>query len=303
MEKVISVRNLTKQYKSLQALKGISFEVRKGEIFGILGPNGAGKTTTLEIIEGIKAQTSGQCAVLGYDNLSEPAEIKRKIGVQLQNSEYFNYLTLTELLELFASLYGKKTNAPDLLKKFGLEDKAGSTVKELSGGQKQRFTIATALAHDPEMLFLDEPTTGLDPKARHDMWRLIKELNRGGMTIIMTTHYMEEAEFLCHRLAILDHGKILKLDSPENLISEVSKIYKISFFVQEKIPADLFAGFGLKHISSEYPKVSIEAESLDVLPKILEKLKSEKITCSFLNIKSATLEEVYLLLTGREYEE
>ncbi len=302
MDRIISVTNLTKTYKNTPALKGISFNVKRGEIFGILGPNGAGKTTTLEIIEGLRVQTSGQCAVLGYDNISESAEIKKKIGVQLQSSKYFNHLSLAELLELFASLYGKKINPVEILKSFDLEGKAAATVKELSGGQKQRFTIATALAHNPEILFLDEPTTGLDPKARHDMWQLIKGLNRSGMTIIMTTHYMEEAEFLCHRLAILDNGQILKLDSPQSLIAEISKIYKISFFTEDKISPDFFAEFQPKKIVLEYPKAIVETENFAALPKILNKLQKEKIRYSFLNVKSATLEEVYLQLTGKEYE-
>lgn len=301
---IIIVEDLVKNYKGIQALKDISFNVFKGEIFGILGPNGAGKTTTLEIMEGLRKQTSGRCSILGYDNLKEPNEIKKRIGVQLQNSEYFNFLNLTELLNLFASLYHKKTDPLEILNKVGLENKAKNTVKELSGGQKQRFKIASALIHDPEILFLDEPTTALDPQARHDMWHLIKNLNKTGKTIILTTHYMEEAEFLCHRLAILDKGQILKLDSPQKLIEEASKTYKLSFFTENReLKENFFKEFEPLKVLIEYPKAIIELKNMDALPSIINKLRAEKITYSFLNIKSATLEDVYLRLTGKEYNE
>jgi len=301
-DKVIEVKNLSKEYKDFKALRDVSFEVKKGEIFGILGPNGAGKTTTLEIIEGLKEQSGGTVKILGLDNTKDVGEIKKKIGVQLQSSEYFTDLTLGELLTLFGSLYKKKVDPLPVLRKVGLEDKINNQVKELSGGQKQRFTIASALVHQPEIIFLDEPTTALDPQARRDMWELIKEINSQGMTIVMTTHYMEEAEYLCDRVAIMDSGIILKMSSPQRLIEEISNFYKLSFFIDKSLDEDFFKEFGVK-VYNEFPKVLVELEDIELLPKITQKLKEEKIKYSFLNLKSASLEDVYLHLTGHSYQE
>jgi len=300
---VIEVRDLKKQYKDFEAVKGISFEVEKNEIFGILGPNGAGKTTTLEIIECLKQQTSGTCRVLDFDNLTNSSEIKQKIGVQLQSSEYFDRLTLAELLQLFGGLYSQKIDPFELLNKVELREKAKNTFKELSGGQKQRFTIASALVHQPEILFLDEPTTGLDPHARQNMWQLVRNLREQGITVIMTTHYMEEAEYLCDRVAIMDEGKILQIDSPKNLIQNISKHYQMSFFVDKRIPENFFTEVaGISKVSSDFPKVVLEIENAEVAGSIIQKLKGQNISYSFLNLKTATLEDVYLQLTGREYE-
>lgn len=299
--KVIQVKGLKKSYKSFEAVRGVDFEVHKGEIFGILGPNGAGKTTTLEIIEGLKQQTSGEVTVLGFDNLNQGKEIKKRIGVQLQSSEYLTNLSLSELLVLFGSLYDVKIDPIAVLKRVNLQEKAKTQVKQLSGGQKQRFTIASALVHTPEIVFMDEPTTGLDPQARREMWDLVKELNSQGITIVLTTHYMEEAEYLCNRVAVMDQGKILKLDSPQGLIQSLSKLYKLSFFTDQQLPSDFFNELGNLKIYNEHPKVLIEIENIEVLPRIIEKLKSSQIEYKFLNLKTATLEDVYLHLTGREY--
>ncbi len=298
---VIEIKGLTKRYGSFEAVRGVDFTVEKGEIFGILGPNGAGKTTTLEIIEGLKKQNSGTVKVLGLDNTTDDKSIKKRIGVQLQSSEYLLNLTLSELLVLFASLYKEKIDPLAVLALVGLESKATNMVKELSGGQKQRFTIASALVHKPEVLFLDEPTTGLDPQARREMWDLIKDLNSKGMTIVLTTHYMEEAEYLCTRVAVMDHGKILKLDSPQALIQSLSNLYKLSFFSDQKISDDFFKEFGDLKTYNEHPKVIVELKDVSLLPNIIAKLESEKIKYRFLNLKTATLEDVYLHLTGHEY--
>jgi ABC-2 type transport system ATP-binding protein len=220
MEKVIEVKNLVKQYKKVKAVDDISFEVYKGEIFGLLGENGAGKTTTLEIIEGLRKMTSGEITVLGHDINNNITEIKERIGVQLQSSAYYHYLTLTEILNLFASFYKKSVNAEDLLHMVGLKHKAKTYVTKLSGGQKQRFSIVASLVNDPEIVFLDEPTTGLDPIARRHLWNIIKDIKAKGKTIILTTHYMEEAEVLCDRVAIMDKGRILVLDETKNLTQE-----------------------------------------------------------------------------------
>jgi ABC-2 type transport system ATP-binding protein len=218
---IISVQNLVKNYGNFEAVKNISFEVYEGEIFGLLGPNGAGKSTTLEIIETLREKTSGKILVDGIDLDDHPNEIKKIIGVQLQTSGYYPNLSLVELIDLFAGLYNRNVNALELLEMVNLRDKAKSKVKELSGGQKQRFSIATTLINDPKIIFLDEPTTGLDPQARRNLWELVQSIQARGTTVIITTHYMDEAEYLCHRVAIIDSGKIVALATPDRLIDDL----------------------------------------------------------------------------------
>ncbi len=218
---IISVRNLTKSYGNFEAVKGISFEVKEGEIFGLLGPNGAGKSTTLEIIETLRDKTGGVIVVDGFDLDKAPGEIKKIIGVQLQTSGYYPGLNLTELIELFGGLYNRTIDPLQLLDTVNLRDKAKAKYKELSGGQKQRFSIATTLINQPRIIFLDEPTTGLDPQARRNLWELIKDIRQKGTTVIITTHYMDEAEVLCDRVAIIDSGRIIALESPDKLIDNL----------------------------------------------------------------------------------
>ena len=218
---IISVDNLVKNYGSFQAVKGISFEVYEHEIFGLLGPNGAGKSTTLEIIETLRPKTNGRIIVDGIDLDKNPQEIKKIIGVQLQTSGFYPGLNLIELIDLFAGLYNRKVDAMELLDMVNLRDKAKAKVKELSGGQKQRFSIATTLINDPKIIFLDEPTTGLDPQARRNLWDLVKQIREKGTTVIITTHYMDEAEYLCDRVAIVDLGRIVALNTPDKLIDEL----------------------------------------------------------------------------------
>jgi ABC-2 type transport system ATP-binding protein len=218
---IISVKDLHKKYGDFEAVKGISFEVEEGEIFGLLGPNGAGKSTTLEIIETLRNKTSGTVIVDGLNLDESPNEIKKIIGVQLQTSGFYPSLNLTELIQLFAGLYNETVDSMALLDTVNLRDKAKAKYKELSGGQKQRFSIATTLINQPKIIFLDEPTTGLDPQARRNLWELIKEIRAKGTTVIITTHYMDEAEVLCDRVAIIDAGKIIALNSPDKLIDEL----------------------------------------------------------------------------------
>ena len=218
---IISVKNLQKSYGNFEAVKGISFDVYEGEIFGLLGPNGAGKSTTLEIIETLRQKSGGEVLV---DNMSldtEPDNIKKIIGVQLQSSGFYPGLTLLELIQLFGGLYNRPVKPMELLRLVNLEDKAKNKYKELSGGQKQRFSIATTLINKPKIVFLDEPTTGLDPQARRNLWQLIKDIRSKGATVIITTHYMDEAEQLCDRIAILDEGKIIALASPDKMIDDL----------------------------------------------------------------------------------
>jgi len=218
---IIQVINLVKTYGNFEAVKGISFDVHEGEIFGLLGPNGAGKSTTLEIIETLRNKTSGEIIVDGFNLDENPNEIKKIIGVQLQASGFYPGLNLVELINLFAGLYNEDTDPMELLGKVNLIDKAKSKFKELSGGQKQRFSIATTLINKPKVIFLDEPTTGLDPQARRNLWDLILDIRKQGTTVIITTHYMDEAEVLCDRVAIIDNGKIIAINSPNNLIDEL----------------------------------------------------------------------------------
>jgi ABC-2 type transport system ATP-binding protein len=218
---IISARDLRKRYGALQAVDGVGFEVAEGEVFGILGPNGAGKTTTLEMIEGMRTIDSGSAIVDGIDVSRDPRAVKARIGIQLQASSFFDELNLVELLELFGHLYGRQVDAAKLLADVELTDKARSQVRTLSGGQKQRFSIAAALVNDPRVLFLDEPTTGLDPQARHHLWGLVRQIRERGHTVVLTTHYMEEAEELCDRVAIMDRGRIIALDTPAKLVGSL----------------------------------------------------------------------------------
>ena len=247
-DKIIVVKNLVKKYGELTAVDGISFDVFKGEIFGLLGPNGAGKTTTLEIMETLREKTSGEVILNGFSIDTDQDSIKQIIGVQLQSAGYYPNLHLNELIELFAGLYNVNVEPIEMLKLVDLEEKSKSKFKELSGGQKQRFSICTTLINNPKIIFLDEPTTGLDPQARRNLWELIKKIKESGTTIVITTHYMDEAEILCNRVGIIDNGKIITIDAPENLIDELIK-----------------SGF-------ERPKM----------------------------VKPATLEDVFLNLTGKE---
>ena len=218
---IIVVSDLRKRYGDLVAVDGVSFEVAEGEVFGILGPNGAGKTTTLEMIEGMRPIDQGGAVIDGVDVRRDPREVKRRIGIQLQASAFFDELTLIELLDLFGRLYGRAVEPMELLAEVELTDKAKSQVRTLSGGQKQRFSIASALVNQPRVLFLDEPTTGLDPQARRHLWALVRTLRDRGHAVVLTTHYMEEAEELCDRVAIMDGGRIIALDTPQALIDQL----------------------------------------------------------------------------------
>lgn len=315
MPNVIEIKNLKKTYllprgdrkdgvTTFDAVKGTSFAVEKGEIFGILGPNGAGKTTTLEIIEGLKKQTSGEVIVLGLNNTTQADEIKKRIGVQLQSSEYMNLMSLTELLQLFSSLYGKSANVDELLGFVNLTDKKNSLVKDLSGGQKQRFTLASALVNEPEILFLDEPTTGLDPRARRDVWELVHKIHERGITVVLTTHYMEEAEYLCNRVAIMDSGQILAINNPKQLINDLSHTTQVSFLTDVSVPEDFWQGItGVQKMFSTHPKLTVEISDLEIIGDMVKRLREKNIQFSSFTVKTATLEDVYLDLTGKVFEE
>jgi len=249
---IISVKNLAKKYGDFEAVKGISFDVFEGEIFGLLGPNGAGKSTTLEIIETLREKTSGEVIVDGLNLDNSPNDIKKIIGVQLQTSGYYPGLNLVELISLFAGLYNEHVNPMELLDSVNLRDKAKNKFKELSGGQKQRFSIATTLINKPKIIFLDEPTTGLDPQARRNLWDLIRDIRSKGTTVIITTHYMDEAEVLCNRVAIIDAGKIIALATPDQLIDDlVATGFERPKEVKQANLEDVFIHLTGKHLREE----------------------------------------------------
>ena len=238
---IITVDQLVKTYDGKNVVDGVSFEVKKGEIFGILGPNGAGKTTTLEMLEALRPIDGGVATIDGIDVAKKPKDIKNIIGIQLQSTAFYDKLTLREQLKMFGSLYGRTVDTEALLAKVQLTEKAKHYVEQLSGGQKQRFAIASTLVNNPKVLFLDEPTTGLDPQARRNLWDLIKEIRDEGITILLTTHYMDEAELLCDRLAIMDSGKIITIDTPHNLIQQLlARGFKKEQVVEQANLEDVF---------------------------------------------------------------
>lgn len=241
MKQILRVTDLKKSYAGKAVVKGVSFDVAEGEIFGILGPNGAGKTTTLEMIEALRPIDEGTIVLDGIDVHKDPQKVKEIIGIQLQNSSFYTKMTLNELLRLFASLYGRTVDPPKLLEEVGLTDKANSYPESLSGGQRQRFSITTALVNNPRVLFLDEPTTGLDPQARHHLWELIEGVKKKGITVILTTHYLEEAEMLCDRVAIMDNGKIIAMDTPKKLVRDLlARGFKKAQHVEQASLEDVF---------------------------------------------------------------
>lgn len=306
------VRDLVKVFRGpgggeLRAVDGVSFEVQAGEIFGLLGPNGAGKTTTLEIIEGIQKATSGTVVVLGEELPSGLEAIKRRIGVQLQESEYLKHLTLEELLKLFGSFYSMEVNALNLLTSVGLQEKNKEAVSKLSGGQKRRFSLAASLVNDPEVLFLDEPTSGLDPQGRRSVWDRIAAYRDTGKTVVITTHFMDEAEVLCDRVGIMDHGNLMALDTPLKLIRSLDSAYHIRFLTGEDgIAEDRFLSIpGAVRITKRQLSDGIlfdleihdPADSLGDFMKVLSKLR---IHPDDIRVEPSTLEDVFLAMTGKE---
>jgi len=308
---VIEVKNLTKKFKEpdksdLIAVNDVSFSVSQGEIFGLLGPNGAGKTTTLEIIEGIQPPTSGETFIRDISTQKELNKVKNLIGIQLQSSAYYEYLKLGEILELFGSFYNKALPVDQLLDIVKLKDKKKALVKQLSGGQQQRFSICAALVNDPEIVFLDEPTTGLDPQARRAMWEFIKKINDQGKTVVLTTHYMEEAEYLCNRVGIMDEGKIIALDAPKNLVRQLKSSSRIHFHAAGHFDAKALEQVdGILEVNKNsdnmyHLKVT---KSNEVLPKLYKWAEGHNVFMQDLEVISADLEDVFLELTGKKLRE
>ena len=312
MSKAIRVEGLVKRYGSFTAVDNVSFDVKEGEIFGILGPNGAGKTTTLEIIEGLQLPDQGQVSVLGKDIRKDANRIKAQIGVQLQSSAYFGFLTLHEILALLGSFYPRRVPPDELLEMVGLADKARNRINQLSIGQSQRFTVAASLVNDPDLVILDEPTTGLDPQARHNLWELIAAIHARNVTVVLTTHYMEEAELLCQRLAIMDRGRIVAIDTPEDLISRIETTYTVKLESAHPLDDDqLYAlrkGGYLERLSpdkQEQPQMSNSYllrldRNPEALNRAMDGIVNSGISLKHLEIRPATLEDVFLELTGNE---
>jgi len=305
----IEVKKLVKKFptpdkkRELIAVNNVSFSVKKGEIFGLLGPNGAGKTTTLEIIEGIQKPTSGETFIKGINTQKEINKVKQIIGIQLQSSAYYEYLKLGEILKLFGTFYSKVVDPDKLLDIVQLSDKKKAMVKHLSGGQQQRFSICAALINDPEIVFLDEPTTGLDPQARRMMWEFIKKTNKQGKTIIITTHYMEEAEYLCHRVGIMDEGGIVALDTPKNLVRNLKSSARIHFTAYESFDlSELEAIKGVLSVKKEndhYYHLRVTRGN-EVLPNLYKWAEKKGVFMHDLELALADLEDVFLELTGKE---
>jgi ABC-2 type transport system ATP-binding protein len=300
-EPVIQVRGLTKRYDEIEAVAGIDFEVARGEVFGLLGPNGAGKTTTVEILEGLRSPDGGTATVLGHDVATDADAVKPRIGISLQTAALYPKLTVTELIDLFRSFYPRSRPTGELIDALGLGERRTARSDVLSGGQRQRLAVALALVNDPELVFLDEPTTGLDPAARRALWDLIEGLRADGRTVLLTTHYMEEAEILCDRLAIMDHGKILEMGTVDELVAKR--------FQERAVRFDELAALTTDELAALPAVVSVKRDDREVLlytsdvgPTIgalLALAESRGLEPQNLAIRRATLEDVFLDLTGR----
>ena len=301
---VIEVRELRKAYGDVQAVRGVSFTVEQGEVFGMLGPNGAGKTTTVEILEGLRKRDGGEVTVLGLDPDAAGRSIKSRIGVQLQQVALYPRLRVHEVIELFASFYGRSGVADRLIQTLGLEERREGLVKDLSGGQQQRLSVALAVVNDPEIVFLDEPTTGMDPAARRNLWELIRQFHADGRTVVLTTHYIEEAEALCDRVAIMDSGRIIALDTPANLVRSLNNPYTIKLVSSQPLPSDEIEKLAWK--LQPIPSCDGHAyelrvkESPQALSWLLEWAATHQVNLEHLVVITATLEDVFLELTGKE---
>ena len=300
-EPVISVANLCKCYGDVKAVDGVSFTVGKGEVFGMLGPNGAGKTTTIEILEGLRELDSGAVSVLGMDVTRHAASIKQRIGVQLQSVALFPRLTVTELLDLFGTFFERHLPTKELIDDLDLGERAHARSMNLSGGQQQRLSIALALVNDPELIFLDEPTTGLDPAARRSLWDLVKRLQAQGKSVMLTTHYMEEATELCDRVAIMDHGHILEIGTVQELIRRRFKERAVFFDTHPKLPTDALSGLGgVTRASQEDGQTVLYSRDIPgTIGALLATADERGVEPHGLGIRQATLEDVFLDLTGR----
>jgi ABC-2 type transport system ATP-binding protein len=307
MDTIVKVEGLRKVYGATVAVDEISFEVKEGEIFGMVGPNGAGKTTTIECLEGLRKPDRGTVRVLGVDPQREGQTIRLRTGMQLQQSNLPDRMKVWEALDLYASFYPKPVDWKELLVQLGLEEKRNAPFSKLSGGQKQRLFIALALLPDPQLVFLDELTTGLDPQARHAIWDLVRDVRAKGKTVLLTTHFMEEAEKLCDRVAILDHGKVVALDTPANLISSLGAEERVIFSVDGTLPPAFASALSAgTRIEVQGERVTVHGKNgrqIPLVSEVVNLLGSQGIRFHDLRTEQPTLEDVFLNLTGREIRE
>lgn len=300
MTSAARIENLRKAYGSTVAVDGVSFEVREGEIFGLVGPNGAGKTTTIECLEGIRRADGGLIEVLGLDPVLGERHLRQRIGVQLQQAALPARIKVWEALDLFASFYDQPIDWQLLLERLGLADKRNAAFAKLSGGQKQRLFIALALLNDPALIFFDELTTGLDPQARRSMWDLVGEIRSQGRTVVLTTHFMEEAERLCDRVAIMDHGHLVALDSPANLISRYGGENRMTFIADKGCEGKVRALAEVTRVDRVGERVNVQGNGDALVGDVVGALKASGFVFRDLRTERATLEDVFLALTGKE---
>ncbi len=298
---VIVARDLRKRYGAVHAVDGVTFEVQRGEVFGMLGPNGAGKTTTVEMLEGLRKPDAGQALVLGIDAAREPGRLKERIGVQLQTAALYPNLTVTELIDLFGSFYRRRRPTRELVAALDLEERKDALTKVLSGGQRQRLSVALALINDPELIFMDEPTTGMDPQARRSLWDLVRKLRERGTTVLLTTHYMEEAEQLCDRIAIMDHGKVLEMGTVSELVQRRFQELSVRFDARPGLEEDRLSALpGVSRVVREDGAVALYTRDVaGTIGGLLATSRELGQEPTNLAVRRATLEDVFLDLTGR----
>lgn len=304
-ETMIEVKSLVKKYGSFTAVNGIDFTVGKGEIFGLLGPNGAGKSTTLEMMVGLRKPDGGTAIIGGFDISRDLNKVKEVIGIQLQSTTLFELLTIEEILRLYGSFYQKTVSIPELIEDVSLTEKAKSRIKTLSGGQKQRLAIALALVHDPWILFLDEPTTGLDPQARRTLWDIVLKLKDKGKTTVLTTHYMDEAHVLCDRIAIMDQGNLIALDTPSGLVKSLESDSAVEFRFEGDFLADELESIdGVKQVGKHKDTYVLYTDDLQVtLISLIQLTSMKNLKLTDLQTRTSTLEDVFIHMTGRSLRE
>lgn len=302
---IVDVKEVKKQYGSFTAVKGVSFQVKKGEVFGLLGPNGAGKTTTIEMLVGLRKPDEGTAILSGYDVIKEVNKVKEVIGVQLQSTSLFELLKVEEILHLYASFYPTHVDINGLIEDMLLTEKRNDRIKGLSGGQKQRLAIALALIHDPDIVFLDEPTTGLDPQARRTLWDIVLRLKERGKTIILSTHYMDEAHVLCDRIGIMDQGELIALDTPMNLVKKLQSTSSVEFHLSNPPEQDWFLKMeGVEEVSIKDNFVQLYTDDVQVtLSSLIHASEEHQFKIEDLQTRSATLEDVFIHMTGRSIRE
>ncbi|WP_246943764.1 ABC transporter ATP-binding protein [Bacillus pinisoli] len=305
VEDMIEVDGLVKRYEKHTAVSGVTFKVKAGEVFGLLGPNGAGKTTTIEMLVGLRKPDEGTARLAGFDIRKEIGKVKEVIGIQLQSTSLFELLTIQEIMEMYASFYPSHVSIPGIIEEVLLTEKKKARIKTLSGGQKQRLAIALALIHDPKIVFLDEPTTGLDPQARRTLWDIIENLKAKGKTVVLSTHYMDEAHVLCDRIAIMDQGKLIALDTPATLVKNLQSDSAVEFsLLHNEDVSFLHSLQGVKQVSNRNERYVLYTDSIQLtLTDLIQQASNQNINLQDLQTRTSTLEDVFIHMTGRSLRE